>query len=630
MRVLFMTTFDEDIISTDIDRIIKIVSNRKKISLNDLEKQTGINRKVLETWVKVLEDEKVISVDYGLTSKTISWMGGDAEEIEMQVEEKEIIQSHWKSHVQEQKSAGTNFDSYSSESEYEKVNGTKETKIAPNISSLKQIMMDDVSDQATEKEAKEESKQISLDFDAPIIDSEITMSDSNVLVQEEKETETAKTVEPEPSVIQTPVKVEKISDLQKESAPLSIREVIKSKEKLVSIAKAQVSDSKVNMKDAVSIYLREIGKQKGVLEQLKKEKEKIYDQRSKSLEAKVDSQIDSIAEKILEKEGRIIELKEQMLDLPDKVSELDKLQNLMGKIEVESKDAIVKTRQKLSELAASIESSKSAVKSKMDQGNALISKEIQKINELEQIEARVLQSIEKANGSISQTKSELDKLNASVDQMSDEISHLTEMKTDISEICHSIKISVESKEQEISSLANELDDIGRIEQWISEYVNDYEQKIVEVTDYINRSEDEIGELRQASEAEYIKRYLAELDDITRNYEKESEEIEIQGQELDYSIGQAKQKLDALVNESKLLLKKYHGQSGSVINRASFEETLSRVRQGAESVNKKLAEKSSEREKLKDEGRAVKDKRTKKEEEIKVRAKDRRRKGNGKK
>ncbi|MEK6981469.1 MAG: hypothetical protein AABX38_00935 [Candidatus Micrarchaeota archaeon] len=625
-----MTTFDEDIISTDIDRIIKIVSNRKKISLNDLEKQTGINRKVLETWVKVLEDEKVISVDYGLTSKTISWMGGDAEEIEMQVEEKEIIQSHWKSHVQEQKSAGTNFDSYSSESEYEKVNGTKETKIAPNISSLKQIMMDDVSDQATEKEAKEESKQISLDFDAPIIDSEITMSDSNVLVQEEKETETAKTVEPEPSVIQTPVKVEKISDLQKESAPLSIREVIKSKEKLVSIAKAQVSDSKVNMKDAVSIYLREIGKQKGVLEQLKKEKEKIYDQRSKSLEAKVDSQIDSIAEKILEKEGRIIELKEQMLDLPDKVSELDKLQNLMGKIEVESKDAIVKTRQKLSELAASIESSKSAVKSKMDQGNALISKEIQKINELEQIEARVLQSIEKANGSISQTKSELDKLNASVDQMSDEISHLTEMKTDISEICHSIKISVESKEQEISSLANELDDIGRIEQWISEYVNDYEQKIVEVTDYINRSEDEIGELRQASEAEYIKRYLAELDDITRNYEKESEEIEIQGQELDYSIGQAKQKLDALVNESKLLLKKYHGQSGSVINRASFEETLSRVRQGAESVNKKLAEKSSEREKLKDEGRAVKDKRTKKEEEIKVRAKDRRRKGNGKK
>lgn len=613
-----MVTFDEDIISTDIDRIIKIVSKKKRITLNELERETQINKKTLETWVKVLEDEKVISVDYGLTSKIISWMGGDAKEIEKQVEEKEIEHAHWKSHVSEQKPINTKIDSYSSESEYEKTNRFVNSRGTQDI---KQRIMENVLEKETEKENQEE-------FEAPKIEVQIEAKPviEPVPVQQQ-EKDPIKSVS---LVVEEPIHIEEKTILQKEKTLENTQEIVQSKEKPVPKINVSLQEPRVNMKDAVSIYLKEISKQKGILNQLKKEKETFQNQMSRSLETRTDTQIETIAEKILEKEGRIIELKEQMLDLPDKVSELDKLQKLMTKIEVESKGAIQKAHHKIDQFAESIESSKSLIKSKMEQGNSLISKEMQKISELEKIESLVLETIEKANQGVSQTKNEIEKLSANVDQMSDEISQLAEMKTDISEICHSIRISVESKEQEIGSLTSELDEIGRIEKWISEYVNDYEQKIAEVTDYINRSEDEIDELRQASEAEYIKRYLAELDGIARNYEKESEEIEAHEEELDYAIGQAKQKLDALINESKLLLKKYRGQSGSVINRASFEETLSRVRQGADLVNKKLQEKSNEREKLKDEARVVRDKRTRKEEEIKMSAKNKRRKGRDRK
>ena len=66
---------NDALISTDVDRIIKIISEKKKMSIGKLQSTCKMNRRTLEKWINVLEDEGYISIVYGLTGTYIVWNG---------------------------------------------------------------------------------------------------------------------------------------------------------------------------------------------------------------------------------------------------------------------------------------------------------------------------------------------------------------------------------------------------------------------------------------------------------------------------------------------------------------------------------------------------------------------------
>jgi len=53
-----------DKIETGVDRLVELISSEKRISVDDAAKKLGISKIVIQEWADLLEEEKIISIDY--------------------------------------------------------------------------------------------------------------------------------------------------------------------------------------------------------------------------------------------------------------------------------------------------------------------------------------------------------------------------------------------------------------------------------------------------------------------------------------------------------------------------------------------------------------------------------------
>jgi chromosome segregation ATPase len=64
---------DDVVINTEIDKLIDILSQKKRVELDELSKQLGIDKKKVKKWLLVLEDEGYIKLEYKLTRIFAVW-----------------------------------------------------------------------------------------------------------------------------------------------------------------------------------------------------------------------------------------------------------------------------------------------------------------------------------------------------------------------------------------------------------------------------------------------------------------------------------------------------------------------------------------------------------------------------
>jgi len=105
----------EEIIQTDVDRLIDILKIKKKMDLSKLSKELNIPEKIIQKWVEFLVEEKIISIEYTFTSPILTIIE-DEKKKEMTKQEfsqykqkfikdakykKEGAEQAWKQHVLE-------------------------------------------------------------------------------------------------------------------------------------------------------------------------------------------------------------------------------------------------------------------------------------------------------------------------------------------------------------------------------------------------------------------------------------------------------------------------------------------------------------------------------------------------
>jgi len=74
--------FDELLITTGVDALVKLVKQKGKVELEEAAKALNIAPDTLEDWARVLEEEGIIKVEYKLTKVYIIWVQPTAREIE--------------------------------------------------------------------------------------------------------------------------------------------------------------------------------------------------------------------------------------------------------------------------------------------------------------------------------------------------------------------------------------------------------------------------------------------------------------------------------------------------------------------------------------------------------------------
>jgi len=569
-------TVDEPLISTDVDSLIRTLAERRKVSLNELRQICRIDKKTLDKWIAVLEDEDYISIEYGLGGTYVQWKGSDNDAeperdppitppMEPEAPAPELKESEPAEEIHaEEAPSGEQVDPAAEEPHDE----TAE-EFAVEMP-LEDSEPEELLSQYLDR--KKRSPQSNDSMKSSILSS-LEGSDKEERREEDQET-----------VTEAPE--EFIKDEPPEDPP--------AKEELV-IPRATAAD----IRDIMGTYLKEINREKARIEDLKKEKDGLYRDKFATMDGRMQADMVLLMEKILDKQSQLAELKERVLELPDKVDELGKLQEQMTSLKREGREALQRTKEKANEYLVHVKEAKTDIKEKVAEANAAIKEQGTQLKELEKVSTGLDARSDKLKATVEEVNSKVDELHKAMESLGDDLQKVGQMKSDAQAAADAIKEIVAARGSELESLEQELEGIARVEHWVHEYIRDYEQKIEDVERYVASSDEDLAELKEASEALYMKKYLGELEKMADNYDDELHDAVTQEQDIEQRMSESKSRVSKLVSESQQMVKKLRGEMADA---KDYDSMLAKIKQKTGKAKTVFEEKREERVKLVDDSK----------------------------
>lgn len=538
---------DDAIISTDVDNLVKILSREKRLELSDLARKSGLPRHDVEKWLKILEEEGYIRLEYNLTRIIAIWSGIEGE---------------------------SNL-SYEEEREETPVKKTEEYKYSETEE--KKPSYEEETDEITFKPSDFEDSEKEIPYEYSEEDSE-SLKESEEIVDD---------------IVEKNVPESEYESGEKEEInleePLDTIEELKLEEQFPIEKPKSKKTQKISK--IISKYLEEISAQKEELRKLKLQKQALYKERILPLESKMGSDITLFMELLLKKEQKIIELKERALQIPERMGELDELNRTVEKIDVEVSSVLSEAKKKLDSLLENTKSSKDKLASEIEKTMemteaeksraALLSEDLKKI---EFIYEEIKHNIQNAESKIRDLNHHMSSLKLSLDDVS-------EARMDLREQIEDIERIAVRREQQLTSLTEEFSEIERLENEIRQYVKTYDEKIAEIKNYLVMGDEELSELKKSANAHHIKKYLRDLEDLVNEYDTELKDAIELDQSIEEKMDAAKKRLNTLISESKDAIK---GMYHRAEEHEDFEEVSGRVKGIQFKVLDSLERKSEER------------------------------------
>ncbi len=590
-------TVDEPLISTDVDSLIRTIAERKRVALNDLRQNSKIDKKTMDKWIAVLEDEGYITIEYGIRGTFINWREIEEvprEEKTYRTEGSKDSQIHPEQaeavFAEVSKQAPEIPEPPAAEEAQEGETFEAEVPVEPEPEPeelLTQYLAKRRSRQADTSESiksniltrlgsKEEvpPRQVGGDEPAPEEPPEPEAAPTKELTQEKPLEEAAD---------EEPVEAPEETVERAEEKPAPARPVLRGAEKVPS----------ADVRELMNSYVSEINKEKAKIEALRKDRDTLYREKFATMEGKMQADIVVLTEKILEKQTKIAELKEHVLELPDKVEELTKLQEQMEGLRKESHEALRRTKEKADVFIGNVGKSKTEVQGRIADIDTLIEAQSSRLRELEKVGVSLDQRSEKIKGALESAKAEVESLTSSISAMGSDLEEAEKAREEIVSLTEEVKGTVSGHGSELESLEQELEGISRVEQWVQEYVHDYEKKIDDIEQYVEKSDEELAELKEEAESLYMKKYLGELEDITEAYEGELVDAATKEQEIERKISESKGRITELVGESQEMIKKLKGEIAENPQK-DYGILVARVKAKTSRTKNALQDKESER------------------------------------
>lgn len=596
-------TVDEPLISTDVDSLIRTIAERRKISLKELRRLCDIDKKNLDKWIAVLEDEGYISIEYGIRGTFINWSGGEVAEEEEEYVREEPQEVPYQRY-EEYRPVGEDPEP-EEEPEPEVPSSEPEDDTRENIFTQELPLEEDDSpaEQPAEPEEEPEDEPDPEELldqylakkrggEEPSIDELkskiLTSLEEEVEALDEQEAEE----EPEPQEDERELDFSKLDDVtsepeEPEEEPEEVREVT-----LRPTVREETTAS--DIRALMSSYMQEINQEKAAIHMLRKEKENLYRDKFTSLEGRMQADLVALTERIIEKQTKLAELREHVLELPDKVDEVSRIQAQMDRLKDESEAALQRTRDKAETFISSVEASKEDVRDRIAELNSSVEAQSSKLAELEEINSSLEERSSKLKESMEEARAQVVELNSAMASLAGDLSRVQEAREEIETMKDSLKDTVASHGEELESLQDELEEIAKVESWVAEYVRDYEAKITDIENYVTNSDEELASLKESSESLYMKKYLGELENLTDAYESGLEDAISTEKDIDEKIASSKSRITELVRESKEMMRKLHGD---VSKSDDYDSVLTNVRKKTSRVSSVVREKKQEREKL---------------------------------
>ncbi len=617
---------DDLLISTDVDKIIRILKDKRKMDLHELSREAKMREPTLEKWVEVLEEQGLVKIDYKLTKIFVIWTG--------ETEEKRGILP--KLPLKPIKIPGIEYFKLGKPKKQEKKEEPmQEKKIeekkpgpAPKPEKIEEpepVRIQPVVDMTVVEEATPANPQVEK------VKVEVTPKENGgkeekdkkqVKPKAEPKNDTKKEVKIEPSAVKKIDIKKKPAALKREkkmaASPLGIK-IREAKEDIESIkssietemnkkqeppkydikikepAKTQEDEMQLPEKLDINVNhdegkeeqqgqekrrmkikqsgtagelqkkLQEINEQARGISELKGNKENLYREVLEPLENKFEAELDVISDKLIEKEQAILSLQQRAINLPNVVEDMEGNYMKLAELEEEVKRTFDDSSIRIDELLDELRGLHGDSYEKIGEARRKLHDEVVGLDDM-QGKLSELQTLEaEARERVNEAKARIAEQNQMLDAVTGSLEGLNEAQTDIAGNISTTRGSIEKQLAALKDMEKEISRISQVDNWVSTHKSEYESKIDEFAGYVKESEKDYEKLRGAVEANFVRRYLKELKEKTSAYEFELEQAIAKEKSIDEKIVEPRQKLQQLIGEGRELADAFESGAASDID-----------------------------------------------------------------
>lgn len=526
---------DDALISTEMDKIVKILSRKRRVEMDELAAEAGVDKRTLKKWVHVLEEEGFVKLEYKLTRVYVVWL---LEKVDERAEEKPVEKEEKKIIVPKEEIIKS-ITKLAEEVEEEKVEEIEPIKIfVPEEEEPKKIVAPEV----VEKKKEEPKKPKKVEEKAAMVKEKIGGKEEPVEKENELTTEEMETIA---------------------------------------------------LREELDVYLKEIEKLRGEIAKLKEEKEGIYRTRLLKSQKEAEALYENISDKVMAIEEGIIELKEKLISLPKKVSEADSYVKAVAGIKKEGKEVAKNIEAEMNRIRSEVKETEMALEKDLKAAREELEKQMDTVLDLEKKIKRIEDKQKELEKSLEAMKEREEAILIEMDAANDLLVKLNEIRYVLSEKIEGAKVVVDKRIGEIGSLIADLEKMKNVERVIHDYIKDYETKIDNIEESIKNAEIDLVKVKKAAEVEYLQKYLEELDRMAEKLESEMEHATMIENDIDDRISASKARIRELIKESKELAMKLREKEKTKHLRTIKENAERKIKR----LEKGIEEKEEERKKL---------------------------------
>ncbi|MCX8175287.1 MAG: hypothetical protein N3E51_03720 [Candidatus Micrarchaeota archaeon] len=307
------------------------------------------------------------------------------------------------------------------------------------------------------------------------------------------------------------------------------------------------------------------------IDKLRLEKERLLTEHYLPMQRRLESEIETISDRVLRMERSIVGMQERAANLPGKVQATEKLQLQSIKAHSQMRRAYDEACALLEEAGRELGEERQKLEALAEQSRQEIASHQAKTLELEkslsqisQLEQEVSEKVLEARAAVAQQAERL----ASAEKYARELS---ELKGEIKEGIAAIKRELGAAKGTLGGIERQLEQMRQVEIYADSLRKDYDAKMAELSDYIAKGNEDFELLRESVEANFVRRYLKELRELTESYSFEFSQAKRLEADIDKRIEQEKNALEQLIDEAKRIAHLYELQGRQAEGAERFEE-----------------------------------------------------------
>lgn len=368
------------------------------------------------------------------------------------------------------------------------------------------------------------------------------------------------------------------------------KEIARKKSKAHKIKRpepVQITNVSLQFSEKLARQIKKIISQTQQIESLRMEKEKLLTEHYLPMQRRLESEIETISDRILRMEKNIVGLHQRASDLPGKVTEVEKLQLSSLKAHGQMRRAYDEASALIEESNRLLSEEREKLEMVSEQSRQEIAAHRAKTEELEGVLSEISQMELEASNRVMQARATLAEQAERLASAETHAKELTSLKEEIAQGVTDLKREISATKGILTGIDKQMEQMRQVELYTESLRNDYDKKIGELGDYVRHGNEEFDTLRESVEANFVRRYLRELRQLTDSYTFEFNQVKKTEEGIDKRVEEEKKNLESLLEEGRKISYLYELQAKEPAGAEKFEQHTETFR----SVNELSAQRS---------------------------------------